>query len=144
MKAGAQITLAAAHMPPLESTAVLVDKTIALYRRDGVNIGNVLLNREFSGDIIMTLERAGVGHLIPCPNTPGVVAAIREFVVGRWSDASAHAIVKSHGERVPHTMIIVARQKKRRKTKSSPNPEDVYIVFATNRPNIDINTPSGR
>ena len=139
VKAGAQITVVAAHIPSLESTAGFVDRALDICRRGGVSIGNVLLDREFfSGDVIGTLERAGVGYLMPCPNTPGVVAAIREFVAGRRPDVSAHAIVKPHGERVPYTMVIVARRKRRRKTKSSTNPEDVYIAFATNRPGIDV------
>lgn len=140
VSAGSQITVAAAHMPSLESTAGFVSKAIDICERGGVTIRNVLLDREFfSGDVIGALNGAGVGYLMPCPNTSGVVAAIREFAAGTRPAVSAHAIVKSHGERVPYTMIIVTRRKRRRKSGSSgADPEDTYIAFATNRPGINV------
>ena len=140
VSAGSQITVAAAHMPSLESTAGFVSKAIDICERGGADIRNVLLDRGFfSGDVIGALNGAGVGYLMPCPNTPGAVAAIREFVGGKRPSISAHTIVKSHGERVPYTMIIVARRKRRPKSKSGTNSEDIYIAFATNRPGINVN-----
>ena len=49
------------------------------------------------------LERAGVGYLMPCPNTDGVVGAIREFAAGRRPAVSAHAIRRSRNEYITYT-----------------------------------------
>lgn len=140
VNAGSQIRVAAEHMPSLESTADFVDRMTSLCRRSGADIRNVLLDREFfSGDVIRTLDAAGVGYLMPCTNTSGVVAAIREFTDGKRPAVLTHAIIKSHGERIPYTMIIAVRRKRLRKSKPSRTaPEDAYIAFATNRPGMDV------
>lgn len=139
VNAGSQITVAAGHMPSLESTADFVDRMMILCRRGGADIRNVLLDREFLGDVIRTLNVAGVGYLMPCTNTSGAVAAIREFADGKRPAVSTHAITKSHGERILYTMIIAVRRKRLRKSKPSRNTsEDAYIAFATNRPGMDV------
>ena len=108
--------------------------------RGGVRIRTVLLDREFfSVRVIGALERAGIGYLMPCPNTDGVVGAIREFAAGMRPAVSTHTIRRSRNEYATYTMIIAKRR--RRKSKKRPstnNPEDVYIAFATNRPGIHL------
>lgn len=130
VKAGAQITVAAAHMPSRESTAVFVDRALDICRRTGVNIGNALLDRGFFGDVIITLERAGIGYLMPCPNALGVVAAIMEFTAGKRPATSNY------------TMIIVARRKRCRGSKSPPNPRTPTSPLPqTARPSTSTGTP---
>ena len=91
VKAGSQITVAAAHMPALSDTAKFVDRVINQCGKGGVRIRTVLLDREFfSVGVIGVLEQAGVGYLMPCPNTTGVVGAIREFAAGQRPAVSTH------------------------------------------------------
>ena len=142
VKAGSQITVAARRMPALEDTAAFVDQVISLCGKGGVHIRTILLDREFfSVRVIGVLDRAGVGYLMPCTNTDGVVAAIREFAAGRRPAVSTHTIRKSKNEYATYTMIITKRRRRKSKKKSSStaNPEDIYIAFATNRPGINVN-----
>ena len=139
VKAGSQITVAAAHMPALSDTAGFVEKVINQCGRGGVRIRTVLLDREFfSVGVIGVLERAGVGYLMPCPNTDGVVGAIREFAAGRRPAISTHTIRRSRNEYITYTMIIAKRRRRKSKKQASAKPEDVYIAFATNRPGIHL------
>ena len=139
VKAGSQITVAAAHMPALSGTAAFVDGVVRACRKGGANIGTVLLDREFfSVGVIGALERAGVGYLMPCPNTEGVVMAIREFAAGERPAVSTHVIRRSGNEYAAYTMIITRRRRRKSKKQAPANPEDVYIAFATNRPGINL------
>ena len=109
---------------------------------NNIRVGTLLLDREFfSVRVIGVLDRAGVGYLMPCTNTDGVVAAIREFAAGRRPAVSTHTIRKSKNEYATYTMIITKRRRRKSKKKSSStaNPEDIYIAFATNRPGINVN-----
>lgn len=138
VKAGAQVTTAAVRMGALEDTADFVIRTIGMCRRGGADIRNVLLDREFfSTDVIRALDGAGVGYLMPCTNTSGVVGAIRGFARGERPAVSGHSIKKSNGQTATFTMVITRRKRRRRK-KGDPNPENAYIAFATNRPDIDV------
>ena len=140
VNAGSQITVAAKRMPALEDTAAFVDQVIFLCGKGGVGIRTVLLDREFfSVRVIGVLDRAGVGYLMPCTNTDGVVTAIREFAAGRRPAVSTHAIRRSKNEYATYTMIITKRRRRRSKKPASANPEDIYIAFATNRPGINVN-----
>lgn len=140
IKAGTQVVTAAVRMGALEDTADFVTRTIAMCRSGGAEIRNVLLDREFfSTDVIRALDEAGVGYLMPCTNTSGVVGAIRKFARGERPAVSDHFIKKSNGETAPFTMIITKRKRRRRK-KGGLHPENTYIAFATNRPDIDVET----
>ena len=140
VNAGSQITVAARRMPALEDSAAFVDQVISLCGKGGVGIRTVLLDREFfSVRVIRVLEQAGVGYLMPCPNTDGVVTAIREFAAGRRPAVSTHVIRRSKNEYAAYTMIITKRRCRKSKKQTSANPEDIYIAFATNRPGINVN-----
>ena len=72
VKAGSQITVAAAHMPALADTAGFVEQVINQCGKGGVRIRTVLLDREFfSVGVIGVLGRGGVGYLMPCPTPTG-------------------------------------------------------------------------
>lgn len=136
VKAGSQLTIAARRMPALEDTAGFVSSVIDMCRKGGASIGVVMLDREFfSVGVIVALERAGVGYLMPCTNTDGVVRALREFAAGTRPAVSTYAIRRSRNEYAAYTMVITKRR--RRKSKSA-SPEDAYIAFATNRPKINV------
>ena len=149
IKPGMQMVLALLHMPALEDTACYVRKTIAMCRRTGAKIGTVMLDREFfSTDVIRVLENLGVDYLIPCVNTAGVVRAIEEFSRGERPAVSVFRIAKSKNDYVEYTMHITGRKKKSRKKSKSEScvekPEEKYIAFATNRPDIDLKRYSER
>ena len=141
VKVGSQITVAVAHIPSLADAAGFVDKVINQCGKGGVRIRIVLLDREFfSVGVVGVLERAGVGYLMPCPNTDGVVRAIREFAAGRRPAVSTNTIRRSKNEYATYTAMIIAKQRRRKSMKqpSTNNPEDIYIAFATNRPDIHL------
>ena len=149
IKPGMQMALALLHMPALEDTACYVRKTISMCRRTGAKIGTVMLDREFfSTDVIRVLENLGVDYLIPCVNTAGVVKAIEEFSRGERPAVSVFRIAKSKNDYVEYTMHITDRKKKSRKKSKSEScvekPEEKYIAFATNRPDIDLKCYSER
>ena len=146
---GIQMALALLHMPALEDTAYYVRKTISMCRRTGAKIGTVMLDREFfSTDVIRVLGDLGVDYLIPCVNTAGVVKAIEEFSRGERPAVSVFRIAKSKNDYVEYTMHITDRKKKSRKKSKSEScvekPEEKYIAFATNRPDIDVKCYSER
>ena len=150
IKPGMQMVLALLHMPALEDTACYVRKTISMCRRTGAKIGTVMLDREFfSTDVIRVLGDLGVDYLIPCVNTANVVKAIEEFSMGERSAISVFRIAKSKNDYVEYIMHITDRTKKSRKSKKKSKkksksescvkkPEEKYIAFATNRPDIDV------
>ena len=149
IKPGMQMVLALLHMPALEDTACYVRKTISMCRRTGAKIGTVMLDCEFfSTDVIRVLEDLGVDYLIPCVNTAGVVRAIEEFFRGERPAVSVFRIAKSKNDYVEYTMHITGRKKKSRKKSKSEScvekPEEKYIAFATNRPDIDLKRYSER
>ena len=137
------VQLALLHMPALEDTADYVRRAITACRRTGAGIGTVMLDRGFfSTDVIGTLEELGVGYLVSCVNTPNVVDAITEFSKGERPPVSRFRITKSKNDYAEYAMIITGRKrksKKRRKAESGgEKPEERYIAFATNRPEIDV------
>ena len=149
IKPGMQMVLALLHMPALEDTACYVHKTISMCRRTGAKIGTVMLDREFfSTDVIRVLGDLGVDYLIPCVNTANVVKAIEEFSRGERPAVSVFRIAKSKNDYVEYTMHITGRKKKSRKKSKSEScvekPEEKYIAFATNRPDIDLKRYSER
>ena len=149
IKPGMQMVLALLHMPALEDTACYVRKTISMCRRTGAKIGTVMLDREFfSTDVIRVLGDLGVDYLIPCVNTANVVKAIEEFSRGERPAVSVFRIAKSKNDYVEYTMHITGRKKKSRKKSKSEScvekPEEKYIAFATNRPDIDLKRYSER
>ena len=149
IKPGMQMVLALLHMPALEDTACYVRKTISMCRRTGAKIGTVMLDREFfSTDVIRMLENLGVDYLIPCVNTAGVVRAIEEFSRGERPAVSVFRIAKSKNDYAEYTMHITGRKKKSRKKSKNKScvekPEEKYIAFATNRPDIDVKCYSER
>ena len=103
----------------------------------------------FSTDVIRMLENLGADYLIPCVNTAGVVRAIEEFFSGGRPAISVFRIAKSKNDYIEYTMCMTGRKKKKSKKKSKSEscvekPEEKYIAFATNRPDIDVKCYSER
>ena len=141
VKAGSQITVAAAHMPALSDTAGFVEKVIGQCAKGGVRIRTILLDRE----VLL-----GRGHRGAGAGRRRLPDALPQHRTG-WSGPSAnspraggravstHAIRRSRNEYITYTMIIAKRRRRKsKKQASASNPEDVYIAFATNRPGIHL------
>ena len=98
--------------------------------------------------ISSVLEDLGGDYLIPCINTANVVRAIEEFSIRERPAVSVFRIAKSKNDYVEYTMHITGRKKKSRKKSKSEScvekPEEKYIAFATNRPDIDLKRYSER
>ncbi len=134
---GARLTLAAIHMPALESMSDFVRKLVDLARQAGANIKLVLLDREFfATDVMRTLDGMGVGYLVPSRNTDTVVNALDEFAAGRRGAVSELDITNSDGASFTYTILIMERRE--RKKDSKDESKNRYIGFATNMPDIDV------
>ncbi len=98
--------------------------------------------------ISSVLEDLGGDYLIPCINTANVARAIEEFSIRERPAVSVFRIAKSKNDYVEYTMHITGRKKKSRKKSKSEScvekPEEKYIAFATNRPDIDLKRYSER
>ena len=74
--------------------------------------------------------------------------AVEEFSRGERPAVSVFRIAKSKNDYVEYTMHITGRKKKSRKKSKSEScvkkPEEKYIAFATNRPDIDLKRYSER
>ena len=103
----------------------------------------VMLDREFfSAGCVGALNASGVSYLMPCPNTPGVKQAIREYAAGGRAAVSDMVVARDDGTGARHAMTITRRKKKRkddgRGIMDDPlRPEEEYIAFATNDPGLD-------
>ena len=95
----------------------------------------LLMDREFfTAGSVAGLNALGVKWLMPCPNTPRVIAALREFGAGERGRVSAMLVSDGHGREAEYTMIIV----RRRRPGAGGNPEDMYIAFAASGADIKI------
>ena len=88
--------------------------------------------------ISSVLEDLGGDYRIPCINTANVVRAIEEFSIRERPAVSVFRIAKSKNDYVEYTMHITGRKKKSKSEPCVEKPEEKYIAFATNRPDIDL------
>ena len=136
---GSRLVLGVLHMGALEDVPDFVRGLIAVCRSVGCSIRVVLLDREFfSTRVFETLEKMGVGYLVPCKNTDVIVGAIAEFAAGRRPAVSELYITNADGVSVRYAIIITERKKRRKKSgreksdDADPRPEEEFIGFATN------------
>ena len=95
-----------------------------------------LLDREFfTVGSISVLDRLDIGYQMPCRNTKGVVDALDEFHRFERSGVSEYRIANEE-ESAPYTMIIARRTRAMEKIPSLP--KEMYIGFATNRPDMKL------
>ena len=113
-----------------------VDAIMQICLKFEIKIRLALLDREFfTVGTILVLDRLGIGYLMPCRNTKGVVDALDEFHKFERSGISECRIANEE-ESAPYTMIIVRRTRAMEKIPSLP--KEMYIGFATNRPDIEL------
>lgn len=135
---GRRLILGVLHMSALEDKADFVRKIINCAQNTRVNIGIVMLDREFfTSKVIYTLHEMGMTYLIPCKNTDVTIDAIAAYATGDRQRISECVITGSEGKAVPYTIIITQRKKKRKKNVDLL-PHEKYIGFATNVPDIDV------
>ena len=76
-------------------------------------ISLIMMDREFfSAETISYLNKNDIPYLIPCRNTSGVVKRLRDFV--KYKKSVSEMEITSQSQRVPYTMAIVKREKKKR------------------------------
>ena len=127
-----RMVLAASYLKRLEFVPDYVDVVLKTMAGMDIGIHLALLDREFfSVDAISRLQENRVKFLMPCRNTPNVVAALRDFAQGKRMKISINVIESNLGS-VEYTMIITERKN----AKDSDVPEEKYIGFATNHPTI--------
>ena len=133
-------------MPASASMPDMVRDIVGVCRDAGARIDTVLLDREFfSTGVLEVLDELNVTYLMPCTNTKGVVNALNEFAAGKRQKVSENYL-KGSGRCIPYTIIIDRRKKKKSKDskKETPTPEEMFIGFATNDPDMDIAKYSSR
>ena len=107
-------------------------------RAHGIRIKLVMLDREFfTVKCIRVLDELCLGYLTPCSNRPGAVTAIRQFADGKRQDVSENKLSGSDGA-VSYTLVITERRRRKKNPKKDPSPEEKYIGFAINVPDIDV------
>lgn len=124
----------------------MVRDLVNMCRDVGARINTLLLDREFfSTGALEALGELNVHYLMPCTNTPGVKKALNEFAAGKRQAVSENYLTGSK-RRVAYTMIITERKKKKGKSgeEETPAPEERFIGFATNVPNVDITKYASR
>ena len=133
---GAHLVLGVLPLYEKKNIHLAVDRIMQICQKYGIKIRLVLLDREFfTVGTISVLDRWDVGYLMPCRNTKGVADALEEFHKFKRPGISEYRIANKE-ESAPYTMIIARRTNAMKKI---PNlPKEMYIGFATNRPNIDL------
>ena len=100
-----------------------VDAIMQICLKLGIKIRLTLLDREFfTVGTISLLDRLGIGYLMPCRNTKGVVDALDEFHKFKRSGTSECRIANKE-ESAPYTMIIARRTRAMEKSTRSGPPE---------------------
>ena len=137
--AGQKITLGVVPQRKLETVSDIVPKLIHICRRAGVEIGVVMMDREFfTAQVIKHMNENDIPFLIPCKHTDTTVDALREYGRGARGRVSELTIRGGGGAcEAGYTAIITRRRRRRKKAADPEAPEERYIAFATNRPDID-------
>ena len=153
---GRRLTLGSFLVPALADVACFVGMLIAQVQDMGLEIGTVMVDREFfSVKVLQTFVNMGVSYLVPCRNTDVVVADIEEFAQGKRDKISEEWLTSST-DQIKYNMIITERRRRikgtRRKKEGStledmedvfdsePDepPHQTYIAFATNDSTINV------
>ena len=136
---GQKITLGVVPQRKLETVSDIVPKLVHICRRAGVEISVVMMDREFfTAQVIKHMSENDIPFLIPCKDTDTTVGALREYGRGARGRVSELTIRGGGGAyESAYTAIITERKLKRKKAADPDAPEERYIAFATNRPDID-------
>lgn len=135
---GGKITLGVVPQRKLETVSDIVPKLVHICRLAGVEIGVVMMDREFfTAQVIKYMSENDVPFLIPCRETDTTVDALREYARGARGRVSELTICGGGGTRESSYTAIITKRRRTRKDADPDAPEQKYIAFATNRPDID-------
>ena len=132
---GMRLVLAFVPLKALDKMYEAAEKLFDILQENKIHIRVALFDRGFfSSGMLDLLNRRGIPYLIPCTNTQGVVCSLNEFSEFCRMGVSVN-ILNGSGRRVPYILIITKRKSAK---KSSTEPKDKFIGFATNIPDMDI------
>lgn len=132
---GMHLVLAFVQLDGLESMYHAAERLFNILQKNKIHIRLALFDRGFfSTGMLELLNKMGIPYLMPCVNTHGVVGALNEFAEFERMGVSVNMLDGS-GRRIPYILIIT---KRRGSKKSSGEPKEEFIGFATNVPDIDI------
>ena len=135
---GGKITLGVVPQRKLETVSDIVPKLVHICRLAGVEIGVVMMDREFfTAQVIKYMNENDVPFLIPCRETDTTVDALREYARGARGRVSELTIRGGGGTCESSYTAIITKRRRTRKDADPDAPEQKYIAFATNRPGID-------
>ena len=136
---GEKLVLGVVPVRKLQSTPDFVPELIHICGRVGVEIGFVMMDREFFNTrVIRYLNENGIRFLIPCRNTDTVVDAL-----GQYSRRSRHRVSELEigegggGCTATYWAVITERRRRKKHAPYPEPPEEKYIAFATNVPDAD-------
>ena len=141
VNAGSRLNLAILNMTQHSLNAVFVRKIIEQVHNAGVNPSLFLLDREFySTDVIRTLDSMGVKYLIPGVNTSRVKTTLEHHASTGFKKVSKMSISNPEKVSASYYGVIVPRKRisKKKREKKDLEPEERFIVFATNAPWLDV------
>lgn len=135
---GADLHLGCLPLSKGARTADFVRKMLQIFKRNGLQIGLLLVDRGFySAEMISMLQNKGIKFLMPAVKNSGVKKAIREYDEGKRRQVSEY-VLKSrnvrtgNGSAVSAAFTLVIIKKDDKDCEESDRVEDRYVVFATN------------
>ncbi len=145
---GLRLTLGGLYVKRLDSVPESAGLIPDRLERAGIKVRLLLLDREFSVEVIAMLQERGVKFLMPCRNTGNVVAALNEFA-HKDRPAVSKNIIENNTDSAAYFMAITKRKKsgngdKKTDAAGEEKPEKKFIGFATNCPRIKIELYSSR
>ena len=136
----------------LNTTAQFVPRIIEKCRKTGIKMQMIQLDREFfSVDVISYLESEKIPYIIPCKNIPSVKEALDRYAKDGSARVQSVVLTSNKQKSVRYTMVIHSRTSSKKKSfsfldvyDSNILPEERYIGFATNIPDVDVREYSKR
>ena len=132
---GMRLVLAFVPLKALDKMYEAAEKLFDILQENKIHIRLALFDRGFfSSGMLDLLNRRGIPYLTPCTNTQRVVCSLNEFSEFCRMGVSVN-ILNGSGRRVLYILIITKRKSIE---KSSTEPKNKSIRFATNIPDMDI------
>ncbi len=144
---GRRFILGILPFAPLDSNEDVVKRLLDTCKMHCIQIKTLMMDREFFSTAIINLMKSlGITYMVPCVNHPSVIAGIREYS-DKQRDRVSDAVLTSAGRTTADYSLIITERKRKSRKKSRKKdgeddgnllPENKYIGFATNDPDIDV------
>ena len=135
---GGKITPGVVPQRRPETVSYIVPKLVHICRLAGVEIGVVMMDREFfTAQVVKYMNESDVPFLTPCRETDATVDALREYARGARGRVSELTICGGGGACESSYTAMITKRRGTRKDADPDAPEQRYIAFATSRPDID-------